>query len=47
MYSEARYSNGVVGLMYVLDEAERFDQERHQRLKDRGALPNDRAVIQI
>ena len=40
-YSEARYSNGVVGLLYTLDDGVRFDEQRRERLKSGETLPDD------
>jgi hypothetical protein len=42
-YSEARYSNGVVGLLYTLDDGVRFDEQRNERLKAGEPLPDDYA----
>ena len=44
MYSESKYSNGIVGLLYVLDDGVRFDQQRRKRLKNGESLPDDFAA---
>ena len=42
-YAEARYSNGIVGLLYTLDDGVRFDEQRLERLKAGKPLPEDYA----
>ena len=40
-YSEARHSNGVLGLLYVLDDGVRFDEQRRARLEAGDSLADD------
>ena len=42
-YAEARYSNGVVGLLYTLDDGVRLDERRLERLRAGKPLPEDYA----
>lgn len=43
MYSEARYPNGVVDLLYVIDDGLRVEEARRARLKAGTPLPEDYA----
>ena len=43
-YSEARHLNGVLSLLYVLDDGIRYDQQRRARFEAGTALPSDYAA---
>lgn len=41
LYPEARHLNGVLDLLYVLDDGILFDQQRRARREAGNALPSD------